>query len=47
MDTTWILYAGIATWLGIGLYLFILTQRQAVLAKRVAQLNELIRTTGE
>lgn len=34
----WILYAGIAVWLGLGLYLSLLARRQALLARRIRQM---------
>ena len=34
----WILYAGAAVWIGLGLYLAFLASRQAKLSKRVRQL---------
>lgn len=34
----WILYAGLAVWSGLGLYLAFLARRQARLSKRVRQL---------
>ena len=34
----WILYAGIAVWSGIGLYLAFLAAKQARLSKRINQL---------
>lgn len=34
----WILYAGVAVWSGLGLYLSMLALRQARLSKRINQL---------
>lgn len=35
----WILYAGLAVWSGLGLYLAFLGRRQARLSKRIRQLT--------
>lgn len=34
----WIMYAGMAIWSGLGLYICLLARRQANLAKRIAQM---------
>ena len=38
----WLLYAGIAVWSGLGLYLCLLARRQQVLSKRLRQLSLLL-----
>lgn len=38
----WILYAGIAVWSGLGLYLAFLARKQMTLAKRIRQLSRLM-----
>lgn len=37
----WIMYAGMAIWAGLGLYLALLGKRQADLARRIARMNAL------
>ena len=37
----WIMYACAAVWAGIGFYLFILARRQAVLSRRLRQMEAL------
>ena len=46
-DTTmnsyeWIMYAGIAVWAGIGLYVFTLARKQIALSRRIAQMTRLM-----
>lgn len=38
----WIMYAGIAVWTGLGLYLCLLARRQSVLTKRIARMERLM-----
>lgn len=38
----WILYAGIAVWAGLGLYVCLLAARQARLARRIEQMARLM-----
>lgn len=38
----WIMYAGIAVWAGIGLYLCLLAGRQAALSRRIEQMTRLM-----
>lgn len=38
----WIMYAGIAAWAGLGLYVCLLAGRQARLAKRIDQMARLM-----
>ena len=38
-DLDWVMYAGAAAWLGIGLYLFFLGLRQQGLARKLARLE--------
>ena len=39
MDSySWIMYAGMATWAGLGLYLCILARKQATLSRRISQM---------
>ncbi|MDR0339851.1 MAG: CcmD family protein [Desulfovibrio sp.] len=38
----WILYAGIAVWSGLGLYLALLAHKQAGLSRRIKQLARLM-----
>ncbi len=37
----WIMYAGIAVWAGLGLYIFTLARRQSALSRRIAQMTRL------
>ncbi|MDR2801570.1 MAG: CcmD family protein [Desulfovibrio sp.] len=36
----WIMYAGLAVWIGLGLYLCLLTRRQALLSGRISRIEE-------
>lgn len=38
----WIMYAGIAVWTGIGLYVLYLGRRQGALARRMRQMSTLM-----
>lgn len=38
----WILYAGMAVWIGLGLYLCLLARKQAALSRRIRQMNALM-----
>lgn len=38
----WIMYAGIAVWAGLGLYVCLLARRQAVLSRRIEQMAALM-----
>ena len=38
----WIMYAGIAVWAGLGLYICLLARKQARLARRIDQMNRLM-----
>ena len=38
----WIMYAGMAVWSGLGLYLCLLARRQAALSRRIAQMARLM-----
>ena len=38
----WILYAGIAVWAGLGLYLCLLARKQIALSKRISQMARLM-----
>jgi len=38
----WIMYAGIAVWAGLGLYLCLLARRQQTLARRIEQMARLM-----
>ena len=38
----WLLYAGIAVWAGLGLYLCLLARKQQVLSKRLRQMSLLL-----
>lgn len=38
----WIMYAGIAVWSGLGLYIFLLARRQAALSRRIEQMARLM-----
>lgn len=38
----WIMYAGIAVWAGLGLYVCLLARRQAQLARRIDQMSSLM-----
>ncbi len=40
-DLTGIMYAGMAVWLGLGLYLFFLMRRQTALARRMERMSQL------
>lgn len=42
-DLTGIMYAGMAVWMGLGLYLFLLARRQAALARRMEHTAQLMR----
>ena len=40
MDSySWIMYAGMAAWTGIGLYLCILARKQITLSRRISQMS--------
>ncbi len=43
-DIAWVMYAGMAAWIGLGLYLFRLALRQGSLGRRLAMLE---RTTEQ
>ncbi|MDR1491001.1 MAG: CcmD family protein [Desulfovibrio sp.] len=36
----WIMYAGLAVWIGLGLYLYLLTRRQTLLSGRISRIEE-------
>lgn len=38
-DLAWVMYAGIAAWVGLGLYLFCLAARQRDLGRKLARLE--------
>lgn len=38
----WIMYAGMAVWLGLGLYVSILARKQLTLSRRIAQMGKLM-----
>lgn len=38
----WIMYAGMAVWAGIGLYVCYLGRKQAILAKRIERMTHLV-----
>ena len=38
----WILYAGAAVWVGLGLYLCLLARKQAALSRRISQMARLM-----
>ncbi len=38
-DLDWVMYAGAAAWIGLGLYLFRLALRQRELGRRLARLE--------
>lgn len=38
----WIMYAGIAVWSGLGLYVFFLARRQAELSRRISRMAALM-----
>lgn len=38
----WVMYAGIAVWLGLGLYLCLLCRRQIALSRRISRLAALM-----
>lgn len=38
----WILYAGAAVWIGLGLYLCLLARRQTALSRRINQMARLM-----
>lgn len=38
----WIMYAGIAVWFGLGLYIFTLARKQAGLSRRITQMERLM-----
>ncbi|MDL2267615.1 CcmD family protein [Desulfovibrio sp. OttesenSCG-928-G15] len=40
----WIMYAGIAVWSGIGLYVCYLGRKQAKLAKRIERMAQMLET---
>ena len=42
-NLTSIMYAGMAVWLGLGLYLFFLARRQAALTRRMDRMDQLMR----
>ncbi len=43
MDSySWIMYAGMATWAGIGLYLCFLARRQALLSRRLGRMAQMM-----
>lgn len=39
MSADWVMYAGMAAWIGIGLYLFFLARRQAAVTLRIRRLE--------
>ncbi len=41
-DYEWVMYAGIAAWTGIGLYVFTLARKQAALSRRIARMTTLM-----
>ena len=41
MTESWIMYAGMAVWAGIGLYAAFLAMRQRALSKKISLLEEL------
>jgi len=45
MTEQWIMYAGIAVWIGIGLYAAFIARKQAVLTKKIETL-ELLEDRG-
>jgi CcmD family protein len=47
MDATWVMYAGIFVWAGIGLYLFRLSRRQAALSLRIRRVERDAHTTED
>ncbi len=46
MTEPWVLYAGIAVWLGIGVYAAVLAAGQRALRRRVEQLELMQRRAG-
>lgn len=38
----WIMYAGIAVWAGLGLYICLLARKQALLSRRIDQMSRLM-----
>lgn len=38
----WIMYAGIAVWTGLGLYVFTLARRQMNLSRRITQMTRMM-----
>jgi CcmD family protein len=40
MDAAWVMYAGLISWAGIGLYLFYLSRRQAALSRRIRRMEK-------
>ena len=38
----WILYAGAAVWIGLGLYLCLLARRQNALSRRISRMSALM-----
>lgn len=43
----WIMYAGIAVWTGLGLYVFTLARRQIALSQRIVQMARLMEDEHE
>jgi|GEM_PF-421235 len=43
----WIMYAGIAVWAGLGLYVFTLARRQMHLSRRIAQMTRMMEDDHE
>lgn len=43
----WIMYAGIAVWTGLGLYVFTLARKQMDLSRRIAQMARLMEDEHE
>ena len=39
MSADWVMYAGMAAWIGIGLYLFSLGRKQAAISLRIRQME--------
>jgi len=39
-DVTWLLYASITVWAGLGIYLFLLSRRSNALEKRLHRLEQ-------
>ena len=45
-DIAWVMYAGAAAWVGIGLYVFFLARAQSALAIRIERMQRIMEDEG-